>query len=308
MTLQQIKYVMVVAETGSINKAAESLYLSQPTLTNTIRSLEEDAGITIFKRTNKGVQLTSEGSDFIYYARKVCDQYDQLRWRYSGNGKKKKVFGVSSQHYAFVSEAFSMLINSYDTSMYHFSLLETTTEKVISDVVSGKSEVGVLFLSDFNRKGMEALLRENSLTFKKIVKCHIYVYLGRNHPLADKDIIDYEDIIQYPLLTYEQGDKSPLYMAEEILGEQDYPFNVKVSDRASMLQIMHKVNGFTFCSGAVRGAVGKSDYKIIPLSKSPILPYNSMEIGYVFKDELSELGKRFVEELYEAAPPDEESA
>ena len=306
MTLQQLKYALVVAKTGSMNKAAECLYVSQPTLTNTIRSLEDETGITLFKRTNKGVQLTSKGSDFLFYARKVYDQYDQLRWRYCGHGKEKKMFSVTAQHYAFVIEAFANLVKSHDTSEYHFSILESTTQKVIDDVSSGKSEVGVIFLSDFNRKGIEELLRENGLTFKKIVKCRIYVYLGRNHPLGGNEIIDYDSIIQYPLLTYEQGENSPLFMAEEILGEQDYPYVIKVSDRASMLQIMQKVNGFTFCSGAVRGAVGKEEYNIIPLRQSAKLPYNSMEIGYIYKDELSNLGKLFVEELMKASPEDED--
>ena len=306
MTLQQLKYALVVAETGSMNKASEYLYVSQPTLTNTIRSLEEETGITLFKRTNKGVQLTSKGSDFLFYARKVCDQYDQLRWRYSGQGKEKKMFSVSSQHYAFVIEAFANLVRSHDTSEYHFSILETTTEDVINDVSSGESEIGVLFLSDFNRKGLEEILREKGLTFKKIVKCRFYVYLGRDHPLAGDDMIDYEKIIQYPLIIYDQGAGSPLFMAEEILGEQDYPYVIKVSDRGSMLQIMRKVNGFTFCSGAVRGAVGKSEFNIIPLRKNAKLPYDSMEIGYIYKEELSELGKQFIDELMKASPDDEE--
>ena len=306
MTLQQLRYVMAVAETGSMNKAAEYLYISQPTLTNTIRSLEEDAGITIFRRTNKGVQLTTEGSDFLFYAKKVCDQYDQLRWRYSGKGRKIKVLSVSTQHYAFVCEAFSAIINSYDTSMYNFSILETKTQQVIDDVTNGKSEIGVLFLSEFNRKGIENTLHENRLTFRKIVRCHIYVYVGDSHPLADKEMIDFDEIIRYPLLTYDQGENSPLFMAEEVLGEQDYPYVIKVSDRASMLQIMDKVNGFTFCSGAVRGAVGKEKFRVLPLKKSAKLPYDSMEIGYIFRDELSSLGKQFVEELYKAAPMDED--
>ena len=305
MTLQQLKYAMVVARTGSMNKAAESLYISQPTLTNTIRGLEEETGITLFNRTNKGVNLTSEGSDFIFYAKKVCDQYEQLIWRYDGKGNTRKVFSVSSQHYAFVCEAFAEVVKSYDASTFHFSILETTTPKTIEDVSNQISEVGGLFLSDFNRDELNRIFVDNGLTYKKIVSCRFYVYLGKNHPLADRTIIDYEDIIKYPIITYEQGKNSPLYMSEEIFGEQDYPYSVKVSDRASMLQIMKKLNGFTFCSGAVKGAVGWSDYKVIPLRESSHLPYSSMEIGYIHKDELSEIGKKFIDELYNAAPAEE---
>ncbi|MCR5208685.1 MAG: LysR family transcriptional regulator [Lachnospiraceae bacterium] len=305
MTLQQLKYAMVVARTGSMNKAAESLYISQPTLTNTIRGLEEETGITLFNRTNKGVNLTSEGSDFIFYAKKVCDQYEQLIWRYDGKGNTRKVFSVSTQHYAFVCEAFAEVVKAYDASTFHFSILETTTPKTIEDVSSQISEVGVLFLSDFNRVELNRIFVDNGLTYKKIVSCRFYVYLGKNHPLADRTMIDYEDIIKYPLITYEQGKNSPLYMSEEIFAEQDYPYSVKVSDRASMLQIMKKLNGFTFCSGAVKGAVGWSDYKVIPLRESAHLPYSSMEIGYIHKDELSEIGKKFIDELYKAAPAEE---
>ena len=298
---------MVVAQTGSMNKAAESLYISQPTLTNTIRGLEEESGVTIFNRTNKGVNLTGEGSDFLFYAKKVCDQYDQLIWRYDGKGNNRKVFSVSSQHYSFVCEAFADAVKNYDASTYHFSILETTTSNVIENVSTGKSEVGILFLSDFNRDGLKQLFVDNSLIYKRIINCSFYVYLGKNHPLADRELIDYDDITKYPLITYEQGKDAPLYMSEEIFGEQDYPYNIKVSDRASMLQIMNKLNGFTFCSGAVKGAVGWSDYKVIPLKESSHLPYSSMEIGYIYKDDLSEIGKKFVEELYRAAPTEEAS-
>lgn len=305
MTLQQLKYAMVVAQTGSMNKAAESLYISQPTLTNTIRQLEEESGITIFNRTNKGVVLTGEGSDFLFYAKKVCDQYEQLLWRYDGKGNARKVFSVSTQHYSFVCEAFADVVKNYDASNYHFSILETRTSKVIEDVSVSKSDIGVLFLSEFNREELKKIFVENGLTYRKIISCQVYVYLGKNHPLSDRSLIDYEDIIKYPLLTYEQGKHSPLYMAEEIFGEQDYPYTIKVSDRASMLQIMNRLNGFTFCSGAVKGAVGWSDYKVIPLRKSSHLPYSSMEIGYIYKDDLCEIGKKFVDELYKAAPAEE---
>lgn len=302
MTLQQLRFAITVAETGSMNKASESLYISQPTLTNTIKSLEEESGITIFHRTNKGVVLTPEGSDFIFYAKRVFEQFEQFKWRYSGSGRSRKIFSVSAQHYSFVCEAFAETVKCYDTSEFHFSVLETTTAQTIENVSNGISEVGVIFLSDFNRKELEKIFIDNNLTFKRIIRCGSYIYLGLNHPLADREIIEYEDIIRYPLLTYEQGNGSPLYMAEEIYGEEEYPYTIKVSDRASMLQIMKKLNGFTFCSAAVKGAVGWSDYKIIPLKENDHLKYSSMEIGYIFKDDLSDIGKQFVEELIKAAP------
>ncbi|MCR4936917.1 MAG: LysR family transcriptional regulator [Lachnospiraceae bacterium] len=302
MTIQQLKYVVTVADTGSMNKAAINLYVSQPTLTNTIRDLEDEIGFPIFNRSNKGVDLTPEGSDFVFYSRQVCDQYEKLKWRYDGNGHNKKIFSVSTQHYAFVCDAFSEVARNYDSSMFHFSILETTTTKTIEDVCDHTSEIGILYLSDFNRRELEKIFIEKGIVFKRIIKCHVYVYLGKNHPLAENEFIDYEEIIKYPLMTYEQGSGSPLYMAEEILGEQNYPYTIKVSDRASMLQIMKKLNGFTFCSGAVRGAVGMDDYKIIPLKENPKLPYSSMEIGYISKGTLSDVGRRFIDELYRSAP------
>lgn len=306
MTLQQLKYALTLAETGSMNKAAESLFISQPALTNTIRVLEEEAGVTIFTRTNRGVSLTSEGSDFLFYARKVCDQFDQLRWRYDGKGHTKRIFSVSTQHYSFVCRAFTEVVKNYDASMFQFSILETSTGKVIEDVSDQQSEVGIIFLSDFNRTGIESRLIDNGLKFHSLIKCNFYVYLGVNHPLANEELINFEDIIRYPLLTYDQGKDSPLYMAEEILGEQDYPYTIKVSDRASMLQIMNDLNGFTFCSGAVRGAVGGGDYKVIPLKKSSHMPYTSMEIGYITKGVVSDIAERFIKELYKASPHEEE--
>lgn len=297
MTLQQFHYVIVVAENGSMNKAAEALFISQPTLTNAIKALEQEAGITIFNRTNKGVDLTSEGAEFLMRAKQIYKQYERLLEKYAGNGNAKRIFSVSTQHYSFAVRAFAETVKRFDASRYQFSILETQTGQVIRDVSSMRSEIGIIYLSDFNRKVIEKLLVENDLEFHRLISSNAYAYLWRGHPLAKKEAIRFEELLEYPILSYEQGEDFSLYMSEEILGEQEYPYMIKVGDRATMLCLMKELNGYTLCSGAVREALGGNDYVIVPLQPDKHLPDSMMEIGYILKGQLSEVGKAYIEEL-----------
>lgn len=145
MTLQQLKYVITVAETGTITEAANRLYVSQPSLTNAIHELEKEMNIVIFNRTNKGITLSKEGDDFLGYARQVLEQAAILEDKYKGNPGGKKQFCVSTQHYSFAVNAFVDLIKQYGQEEYDFSLRETQTYEIIEDVARLRSEIGILF-------------------------------------------------------------------------------------------------------------------------------------------------------------------
>ena len=160
MTLQQLKYVITVAETGTITEAANRLYVSQPSLTNAIHELEKEMNIVIFNRTNKGVTLSKEGDDFLGYARQVLEQAAILEDKYKGNPGGKKQFCVSTQHYSFAVNAFVDLIKQYGQEEYDFSLRETQTYEIIEDVARLRSEIGILFLNDFNEAVLSKLLKE----------------------------------------------------------------------------------------------------------------------------------------------------
>ena len=202
MTLQQLRYVIEISETGSMNKAAEQLYISQPSLTNAVKELEKEIGIIVFKRSGKGVSLTADGVEFLTYARQIYQQYEILAEKYSG-GKVKRKFGVSAQHYSFAVQAFVETVREYDTCDYEFAVRETNTADVINDVVSLKSEIGILYLSNFNRQFITKMLQTNDLEFHHLTDCDVFAYLWKEHPLAGKDSVTLEELEHYPCLTFE---------------------------------------------------------------------------------------------------------
>lgn len=299
MTLIQLKYIITIAETKSMNKAAEQLYVSQPSLTNGVKELEKELGITLFYRSGKGVTLTNDGVEFLLYAKQLYNQYENLLEKYGKGGSYKKKFGVSTQHYSFVVKAFVDMAKEFDMSEYEFAIRETKTAEVISDVSTLKSEIGVLFLCDFNRKSMEKLLRSAGLKFHHLIECQAYVYLWKNHPLAGEKSIRFEQLNGYPCLSFEQGDNSTFYLAEEILATNEYSREIKANDRATMLNLMVGLNGYTLCSGIICEELNGDDFLAIPFEDDEQNPNSLMEIGYITKKNvlLSKMGERYVEAL-----------
>lgn len=294
MTLQQIHYAIVISETGSMNKAAELLYISQPSLTAAVKELEKEIGITVFNRSGKGVSLTADGMEFLTHARQVYQQYETLSEKYSG-GRVKRKFGVSAQHYSFAVQAFVDTVKEYDTCDYEFAVRETNTADVINDVVSLKSEIGILYLSNFNRQFITKILNANQLEFHHLTDCGVYAYLWKGHPLAGRESVSLSELESYPCLTFEQGDKGSFYFAEEIFGTSEYSRVIKATDRSTMLNLMKGLGGYTFCSGIICGSLNGEDYAAIPIADNADL----MEIGYILRKNiiLSDTGKNYIEKL-----------
>ena len=298
MTLQQLHYVITISETGSLNKAAELLYVAQPSLTGAVKELEKELGITIFHRSGRGVSLTNEGLEFITYARQVYYQYETLMGKYGKAGKRRKKFGVSAQHYSFAVKGFVETVKQFDAEKYDFAIRETTTKDVIDDVITSKSEVGILYLSDFNRKAIEKLLKRNELEFHTLTECDAYVYMWKGHPLAGKKSIGFNELADYPCLSFEQGAEASFYFAEEIFSTNEYPRTVKATDRATMLNLMVGLNGYTLCSGIICEELNGSDYIAVPL-KTEEAADGKMGIGYIVKKKtvLSGVGELYIKEL-----------
>ncbi len=299
MTLQQLNYIITISEIGSINRAAEKLYVSQPSLTSAIKELEKELGIVLFNRTGRGVTLTAEGMDFLPYARQVYGQYLNLMEHYGKGGERKQKFGVSCQHYSFAVKAFVEMVKAYDMAKYEFAIRETKTLSVISDVASMRSEIGILYMSDFNRKALLKLLHGSGLDFHRLINCNAYVYLWKGHPLAGKKSITFDDLAPYPCLSFEQGDESSFYFAEEILSTNDYPRSIKTTDRATNLNLMTGLNGYTLCSGIICEELNGSDYIAVPYEADSNNPNSIMEVGYVVKNNaiLSAMGERYIAEI-----------
>ena len=299
MTLTQLQYVVAIAETKSMNKAAAALFVSQPALSGTIKDLEEELQTELFIRTNKGIVITTEGQEFLSYARQMVELGNLVEERFVNKTIAKKKFSVSMQHYSFAVKAFVDMVQKFDVSEYEFAIRETKTADVISDVSTMKSEVGVLYLSDFNRKALLKLLHSANLEFHHLIDCQAYVYLWKNHPLANEKSISYSQLAKYPCLSFEQGDKSSFYLSEEILSTNEYSRTVKASDRATMLNLMVGLNGYTLCSGIICEELNGSDYLAIPFEGDEQNQNSDMEIGYITRKNsiLSKVGNLYVSSL-----------
>ena len=235
------------------------------------------------------------------YARQVYSQYEELLEKYGDGKNLKKKFGVSTQHYSFAVKAFVELVKGFDMSQYEFAIRETKTRDVIADVANLRSEVGILYLSDFNRSAIQKLLRANRLEFHHLIDCQAYVYLWAGHPLAKEKSIRFEQLKDYPCLSFEQGDAASFYFAEEILSTNEYTRTIKACDRATMLNLMVGLNGYTLCSGIICEELNGSDYLAVPFEADSVEEDSVMEIGYITKKSsiLSEIGALYIKEVEE---------
>lgn len=294
MTLQQLKYAITIADSNSMNEAAKRLFISQPSLSSSIRDLEEELGIELFIRSSRGILPTPDGLEFIGYARQVVGQYRLIEDRYIEKKEIKKKFSVSTQHYTFAVKAFVELVKKIGMDEYECAIHETKTYDVISDVKNFKSEIGILYLNDFNRKVLQKLFKENGLEFTELFSCRTYVYLWRGNPLAKRERITFEDLEEYPCLSFDQGNHNALYFSEEVLSTYDYKRIIKANDRATLLNLMVGLNAYTLCSGIVCEELNGDDYCAIPLDSE-----EEMMIGYVSRKgvPLSVLGKMYLEEI-----------
>lgn len=294
MTLQQLKYVITVAETGTITEAANKLYISQPSLTNAIHELEKEMNITIFNRTNKGSTLSRDGDDFLGYARQVLEQAAILEDKYKGSNGGKKQFCVSTQHYSFAVNAFVDLIKEYGQDEYDFSLRETQTYEIIEDVARMKSEIGILFLNDFNDAVISKILKSHELKFHQLFVAKPHVFISRRHPLAEKSVITNEELEQYPYLSFEQGEHNSFYFSEEIFSTSERKKNIRVRDRATLFNLLIGLNGYTVCSGVIDENLNGQEIIAVPLADE-----SDMRIGYIThkKGMLSRLGSTYLEAL-----------
>ncbi len=294
MTLQQLKYAITVVDSPSMNEAAKKLFISQPSLSSAIRDLEEEIGVELFIRTNRGVVPTPDGLEFISYARQVVEQYSLLEDRYVDKKEIKKKFNVSTQHYTFAVKAFVELVKKIGMDEYECAVRETKTFDIIQDVKTFQSEIGILYLNEFNSKMLQKIFRENNLEFTKLFSCKTYVYLWKGNPLAKKSHITMKDLEEYPCLSFEQGSNNAFYFAEEVLSTYDYKRIIKANDRATMLNLMVGLNAYTLCSGIICEDLNGRDYCAIPLDSD-----EEMTIGYVSRKgvPLSFLGEMYLEEI-----------
>lgn len=293
MTLQQLKYALTIADCGSMNEAAKQLFISQPSLSETMKELETEIGLDIFLRSNRGIVITPEGEEFLGYARQVTEQFGLLQSKYIDKKVKEK-FSVSTQHYTFAVKAFVETVKQIGMEQYEFAVHETTTISVIENVKNFKSEIGVLYENDFNEKVLNKMFKENGLEFVELFSCDTFVYLWSGHPLAKQDVITMEELDEYPCLSFDQVKNNSLYLAEEMKSTYEYRRLIKANDRATLLNLMIGLNAYTLCSGIICEDLNGNDYKAVPLKET-----EKMRIGYIKRKgaKVSHIGELYIEEL-----------
>lgn len=298
MRIQQLKYIIKIVETGSMNEASKHLFVTQPSLSNAVRELEEEMNIKIFTRSTRGITLTSDGVEFLSYARQIVEQTELLEERYKYNREKKELFAVSAQHYAFVVESFASILRENDMRNYELILRETRTHEVIDDVRDFRSEIGVLYLNDFNRDVLTKLFLDNNLEFTPLFQAVPHVFISKHHPLANKTSVTLDEMAEFPYLSYEQGERNSFYFSEEILSTARHDKSIVVSDRATLFNLLIGLDGYTISTGILNSDLNGDDIFSVPLQVDEKVD-EKIEIGYIChkKGLLSELGQRFLKEL-----------
>lgn len=304
MTLQQLKYIVTVAETGNITEAAKRLFISQPSLTKSIHELEKEMQITIFNRTNKGVTISNDGDIFLSYARQVLEQTNLLEEKFLNKKEQRSKFSVSCQHYSFAVNAFVDVIREFDGAKYDFTLRETQTYEIIEDVSRLKSEIGILYTSSKNEEFILKLIKQNGLKFEELFVAKPHVFISSKHPLADRTILTLDDLENYPYLSFEQGEYNSFYFSEEILSTLDRNKNIKVRDRATLFNLVIGLNGYTVSSGVISKELNGKNIIAKPLSVDEY-----MRIGIIRQKNmpLSRYGTSYVEYLKKHLPVNDES-
>lgn len=294
MTLQQLKYAVTVAEEGTISDAAKKLFMSQPSLTNAIKELENEMQITIFNRTNKGIVVSNIGDEFLAYARQVLEQANLLEEKFLNGKKQSPIFSVSTQHYSFAVNAFVDVIREFGGDRYDFTIRETQTYEIIEDVSRLKSEVGILYTSPKNEEVISKLLKQNGLLFEELFIAKPHIFISSKHPLAVREAISLEELEEYPYLSFEQGDYNSFYFSEEILSTLDRNKNIKVRDRATLFNLAIGLNGYTVSTGIISKELNGEN-----IIARPLLVDEYMSVGTILQKNmpLSRYGKSYIEAL-----------
>lgn len=297
MTLQQLKYVIEIANRGSMNEAAKRMFISQPSLSNAIKDLEEELQITIFERSNKGIVLSKDGAEFLAYARQVIEQAELLEGRYLNAKPSPQHFSVSTQHYAFAVNAFVNLVREYGQDEYELALRETKTHEIIQDVKSQRSEIGILYLNEFNSKVINRLLKDANLKFTSLFTAKPHIFISIHNPLAKQSIVTVEQLQHFPYLSFEQGEFNSFHFSEEILSTLSHPKSIRVNDRATLFNLLIGLNGYTISTGVLSADLNGNE--IIPV---PLDIEETIHVGWISHQNaaLSKLASAYIEALHAA--------
>ncbi len=294
MTIQQCRYILEIVKQGSFNEAAKTLFVAQTSISSAVKSIENELKIKIFDRTNKGVELTDAGAEFVRYARQLVGQADFISDRYLSPYGFKRI-SVSAQHYDFVAELFGNFLTSNGEGDFDYTIREVETFNVIDDVEKSFSDIGIMAIKDTDIELMERFLVGKHIAFKGLFRTPFHVYIRKGHPLSHKDKLDFSDLSGYPYITYEQGENNASMFTEEFSDKISCEKNVRITDRATLMNLLLITDCYTIGTGTLNHSkLSSGNIIALPLKSS-----GEYIIGYIVRNDkkLSETAQSFVNSL-----------
>ena len=294
MNIQQLRYVVAIANSGTFREAAEKMYVSQPSLSISVRDLEKELGFKIFRRTSSGTFLTRRGMEFYEKAQELVKGFDVFQNQYANPEEEKDEFSIASQHYDFLPPTITAFSQQYP-EYKNFRIFESTTVQILDEVAQGHSEIGIIYLNNQNQKGIMQRVEKLGLEVSELIPFQTHIYLREGHPLAKKKELVMEDLVDLPTVRFTQEKDEYLYYSENFVDTSASSQMFNVTDRATLNGILERTNAYATGSGFL-DSDSVNGITVIPLNDN----LNNRMV-YVKREEvdLSQAGTLFVEVMQE---------
>ena len=248
MNIQQLRYVVAIANSGTFREAAEKMYVSQPSLSISVRDLEKELGFKIFRRTSSGTFLTRRGMEFYEKAQELVKGFDVFQNQYANPEEEKDEFSIASQHYDFLPPTITAFSERYP-DYKNFRIFESTTVQILDEVAQGHSEIGIIYLNNQNQKGILQRVEKLGLEVIDLIPFHTHIYLREGHPLAETEELVMEDLADLPTVRFTQEKDEYLYYSENFVDTSASSQMFNVTDRATLNGILERTDAYATGSG-----------------------------------------------------------
>ena len=290
MNIQQLRYVVAIANSGTFREAAEKMYVSQPSLSISVRDLEKELGFKIFRRTSSGTFLTRRGMEFYEKAQELVKGFDVFQNQYANPEEEKKEFSISSQHYDFLPPLITQFSILYPENK-NFRIFESTTVQILDEVAQGHSELGIIYLNKQNTKGIMQRVDKLGLEVIDLIPFQTHIYLRKGHPLAKKEFLVMEDLAHLPTVRFTQEKDEYLYYSENFVDTSSSSQLFNVTDRATLNGILERTDAYATGSGFL------DSQSVNGITVIPLIDDLDNKMVYVKREEvdLSPVAEKFVQ-------------
>lgn len=290
MNIQQLRYVVAIANSGTFREAAEKMYVSQPSLSISVRDLEKELGFKVFRRTSSGTFLTRRGMEFYEKAQELVKGFDVFQNQYANPEEEKKEFSISSQHYDFLPPLITQFSVLYPENK-DFRIFESTTVQILDEVAQGHSELGIIYLNKQNTKGIMQRVDKLGLEVVDLIPFQTHIYLRKGHPLAKKESLVMEDLAHLPTVRFTQEKDEYLYYSENFVDTSSSSQLFNVTDRATLNGILERTDAYATGSGFL------DSQSVNGITVIPLIDDLNNKMVYVKREEvdLSPVAEKFVQ-------------